>query len=85
MLARTTGGRKIELDPIPMDSFEEIPPAGAFWLHHVQGDLPRARMIGPASSGREVAYTRYRSHTHTCPGSRAPRSEQPRLFEEVDA
>jgi hypothetical protein len=85
LLARTTAGRKIELDYMPLDKFAvaSLPLAGAYWLHWIQEDLPRARMLGPASSEKEMAYTRYRSHTHTCPGTRYQRFEQPSLFEEV--
>jgi hypothetical protein len=83
MLARTTAGRKIELDNMPLDKFAGEPLAGTYWLHWVQEDLPRARMLGPASSEKELTYTRYRSHTASCPGTRYQRFEQPSLFEEV--
>lgn len=71
--ARRTSGSMVELDASPVDrsspsewraGVEVL--AGRYWLHDVAGeDLPRARMLGPASTREERARWRHRPHRET--------------------
>lgn len=68
--ARTTGGtRALLLDYHPLGrefrTTGEIL-AGRYWLHDVGEDLPRARMLGPASPNEDLLKPRYRPHAETC-------------------